>query len=376
MHGLWAVTRQTFGQCLRTKIALVFIVLLAVVLGLLPLALKGDGTLAGKIQTFLTYSVAAISVLLSIVTVFMTVYVLSSDVQNKTIMTVATKPLPRWQYVVGRWAGVVLLDVLLLTIAGATAYAQLQWLRGGDTLNAEDRRKVESDIFVARSKVGPEEMDIQRRVNERIDKLRRDGALEALIDQHMQEAGGDREKGLQALEKALFSEMTSEMQSAEPAKRGPQGEWVADGKLTWEFTGIRVRGQALTASGRVVEAQRGVGPPPEPGRQPPLYAVLTVSAPRELMGRLHYGSSVRIGGRDAEIDDVEKGQFLARIRLPEITEGQPLPAIPGDLEKGSEVELVAEPLIQLQFRIDPVGSLEHHEVPARWRVTTPGRSES
>ncbi|MGA2266255.1 MAG: hypothetical protein ABSH10_07485, partial [Phycisphaerae bacterium] len=55
MRRIWAVTRQTFAQCLRMKVAAAFIILLGVTLAILPVTMKGDGTLAGRIRTLLSY---------------------------------------------------------------------------------------------------------------------------------------------------------------------------------------------------------------------------------------------------------------------------------------------------------------------------------
>ena len=56
MGGIWAVARQTFRQCLRMKVAGLFIVLLALFLAAMPYQMKGDETLAGRIRTFLSLS--------------------------------------------------------------------------------------------------------------------------------------------------------------------------------------------------------------------------------------------------------------------------------------------------------------------------------
>ena len=114
MPNVWTVARQTFMQCLRTKAAAVFTVLLAGSLLALPSLMEGDGTLAGRIRTFFDYSTTVTSVLLSGVVILLAVGVVTGDARGKHILVICTKPLKRWQYVVGRWLGIVLMGGLLL----------------------------------------------------------------------------------------------------------------------------------------------------------------------------------------------------------------------------------------------------------------------
>ena len=71
MFPLWAVARHTFKQCLRMKIAGLFMLLLAVTLVALPFGMKGDGTLAGQIRSFLSYGPALTAMVLSLMTAFL-----------------------------------------------------------------------------------------------------------------------------------------------------------------------------------------------------------------------------------------------------------------------------------------------------------------
>ena len=65
MGSVWAIARHTFAQCLRMRVAAAFLLLLAAMLGALPLMMKGDGTLAGQIRTFLSYSTSLTGFLLT-----------------------------------------------------------------------------------------------------------------------------------------------------------------------------------------------------------------------------------------------------------------------------------------------------------------------
>ena len=53
------------------KIAVVFVVLLVTILPTLPLVMEGDGTLRGRVQAFLHYALGAVSLILSLLTLFL-----------------------------------------------------------------------------------------------------------------------------------------------------------------------------------------------------------------------------------------------------------------------------------------------------------------
>ncbi len=175
MKNIWAVARHTFAQCLRMKIAMAFIALLIAGLAAMPFVMKGDGTLAGSIRTTLNYGITITSVLLSLVTILVTVSVITDDVRDKYIVLLASKPLARWQYLLGRWLGVVLLNAVLLGVAGVSIYLLAQHLRDRPAESVVDRKAVESEVFAARQEVKPQPPDFNRWVATRIKTLEKEG---------------------------------------------------------------------------------------------------------------------------------------------------------------------------------------------------------
>ena len=95
MHSIWAVARNTLAQALRMKIAVVVILLLLILLPIMSMVMDGDGTLVGKLQTFTSYGLGLISLLLCILTIAISNYTLSNDVKYKYIYLVVTKPIRR-----------------------------------------------------------------------------------------------------------------------------------------------------------------------------------------------------------------------------------------------------------------------------------------
>lgn len=123
MRSIWAVASNTIKQALRMKIAAVFIVLLFVLLPVMGVSMTGDGTLKGRLQTFVSYSLSLTNLLLCLLTVIVTIYTLTIDIKQKQIYSVITKPIRRYQLLLGKLLGVVLLNTGLLALFSAIIYA-------------------------------------------------------------------------------------------------------------------------------------------------------------------------------------------------------------------------------------------------------------
>lgn len=180
MKRIGAVARQMIAEAIRMKIALFFICLLAVIIFGLPFAARGDNTVSGAVQSFLAYSLASVSFVLSLLTLFMS-RSLSDELVNRQILILMTKPLPRWQFLVGKWLGIVVFDLVLLTIAGAGIYGMCRfiayWVPARDEL---DRRKLNEEIFTARHQVAFEVPDFTAQVNRVFEQRKDEGLLAGL----------------------------------------------------------------------------------------------------------------------------------------------------------------------------------------------------
>jgi hypothetical protein len=207
MRSLWGVARHTFQESLRTRVLLVFTVLLAVCVLAIGLLMQGDGTLKSRIQTFLAYSTGLTELLLGLVTIFLSTGMVSSDIYRKQIFTVVTKPLPRWQYVLGRWLGLAMLNALLLSISFASIYGMTRYLRTFPTLNEQkvkagllpegevdlDRIAVDSEVLTARADYNPDPFDVAATVQSIWDQKIKETEPEALIkDRIRQKLQADR----------------------------------------------------------------------------------------------------------------------------------------------------------------------------------------
>lgn len=177
MRKLWAIARNLIAESLHLKVAVVFLLVLSAILLSLPFLMQGDGTLAGRIRTFLSYSLASLGGILSMLTVFVTCSSLSTEVSAKHVFLSATKPVARWEFVAGKWLGACMLNLVLLLIGGGMIYGIVRYMRTLEGVNPQDPMVLEHEVLTARtgSQLPIPVEDFRARVQAYVERLREEG---------------------------------------------------------------------------------------------------------------------------------------------------------------------------------------------------------
>lgn len=170
MKRVWAIAWLTFQEGIRMRIVLVFLIVLGVAVLRLPFALKGDETLTGRLQTFLSYSLAALSVFLGLATAFLSCATLTNEIRTRSLHLVVTKPVTRFQILAGKWLGVNLLNGLMLLLSGATIYAFAVYIKNQPELFARDSMQLRDVIWTARAAAVPRTPDFRQMSEEYVDQ--------------------------------------------------------------------------------------------------------------------------------------------------------------------------------------------------------------
>lgn len=336
-----AVAAQTFHQCVRTKIAVTFIVLLAACLGTLPMILEADGTLAGKIRALLSWGMSITAVLLGLVTIFLTASVVSADVRDKQIFITVTKPIARWQYLLGRWLGVLLMVGGLLAVSSIGIYAYAQYLREGEPLNDRDRLAVETEVFAARGRIQATQRPLVERIEARIRRMKETDprAYRQALEAFMTRTRGD--------EKLAKAKLLAEITKQEKAKEHSRGYGAA---FFWRFAGLEPKREPLRGAGTVVSAINANG-------------WLRVRAPRAIARRSLPGRPIEIIGRNTVIGRVDRDVLVVRFHRSDRLRRSVVNLKPGD-----EVDLVLVPIIQIRFKATASGKLPDNVFRTSWSV--------
>ncbi|MBY0112839.1 MAG: ABC transporter permease subunit [Phycisphaerales bacterium] len=182
-----AIARNTLDEAARMKISGVFIVLVVLLLAALPLLLDPKQALRYRVQSFLQYGTGLSYMIIAVLCVLFSVYSVSMEQRSKTIWQTVTKPVAAWQYILGKWLGVVSLAAVLLGVTGGAVFLFTEYLRS-QPANGEssayrsaddsvpltpDREILETQILTARMGVtfSPPQLDpvaVQQSIEARI----------------------------------------------------------------------------------------------------------------------------------------------------------------------------------------------------------------
>jgi hypothetical protein len=175
MQRCLAIAFLTCKAAFRFRLFWVLAVLLLASVVLLPLLLKDDGTARGFTQILLTYTLTVITSLLGLATLWLACGILAKDIEECQLQMVAVKPVARWQIWLGKWLGLVLLNIALLAMAGGSVYVLLHWR--ASRLPPDQQQVLRKEILVARGSLKPEKPDIEKDVDEVVEERRRRKAV-------------------------------------------------------------------------------------------------------------------------------------------------------------------------------------------------------
>lgn len=175
MGRILAIARNTIAQGLRMKVPLILIAFLLIVIPVLPLLLKSDGTAKGQVQLILTYSLNTASFLLCLLAVFLSVSTLRNDFKGKQIYVVDTTRAGRWEVLVGKWLGVVLLIAVLLAAMGTAVYVIVKTVvKPADN---QEARVLNQEVFTARARVKPERPNTNALARQYLERFKAEGRI-------------------------------------------------------------------------------------------------------------------------------------------------------------------------------------------------------
>lgn len=172
---VFATARNVLVESVRMRISLVFIVLLILAMAALPNLLNESSPLRYRVQSFLQYGTSGAFWIIAVLTVLLSVATVAFEQRDRQIWQTMTKPVAAWQYVIGKWIGVVSIAGVLLLVSSTGVFLFTEYLRSqpaqgeveaavaGIASPSKDREILETQVLVARKSVRPDlppELDI------------------------------------------------------------------------------------------------------------------------------------------------------------------------------------------------------------------------
>jgi hypothetical protein len=127
LRRIWALARLSFKEAIRRKILWVFLALLLVFLFASWFIQSNP---SDQVRSYVQVVSIAMSVLLLLVAGLLAAFGIPTDMKQQTIHTILTKPVERFEIVIGRFLGYALLMTLVL--AAMSAVSLIYVLRGVD----------------------------------------------------------------------------------------------------------------------------------------------------------------------------------------------------------------------------------------------------
>jgi len=124
-----AVARNVLAEASRLRVSMGLTLLVLFWLSAVPLWLDSGGQLRYRVQSFLQYSVSGTFWIAATLTLFFAAATVAFEQRDKTIWQTLTKPIAPWQYLLGKWIGVMGINLALLTTVALGVFLYTEYLR-------------------------------------------------------------------------------------------------------------------------------------------------------------------------------------------------------------------------------------------------------
>lgn len=117
MKEIVAIALNTFKEAIRNRI-LYFILVFAVILILISGVLS-ELTYADRSKIIMSFGFTAINVFAAAIAVFLGVSLVYNELEKRTIYTIVSKPIGRWQFLLGKYFGLLLtvwVNIIVMTM--------------------------------------------------------------------------------------------------------------------------------------------------------------------------------------------------------------------------------------------------------------------
>jgi len=166
LRAVTAIAKQTLRACIRSRVVLVLLALNLIAVFGLPLTVRGDGTATAELQVSLSYSLRAVTVLISLAAMWVGCSGLSGEIESYNMHLVLTKPARRWQVWLGKWLGVFLMSSGVFVISASIIYGLVLFKYSRGDFSESELLQAKSEILVGRRIYSPDVPDFDKIASE------------------------------------------------------------------------------------------------------------------------------------------------------------------------------------------------------------------
>ncbi len=123
MRPIISIASTTVGEAIRRRVLLIILLIGVLFLAIAP----GLGVLSARSETTVLRGMmlGIIQLTSAVIAIVLTVYMLPNEIERRTIYTILSKPVQRWQFLVGKYFGAVAalgIMMLLMSVVMALMY--------------------------------------------------------------------------------------------------------------------------------------------------------------------------------------------------------------------------------------------------------------
>lgn len=137
LRGPWTIARYTYREGIRKKTLVGFLILsLLVIFGSSFMGAFLNPTTVGDVEKDIDLKlikdicVTSISIFGILITIFVSASAVPTELENRVVYTILSKPVKRFQYLLGKFAGVQLIVLVNLGLMGALFFLLLYFRQG------------------------------------------------------------------------------------------------------------------------------------------------------------------------------------------------------------------------------------------------------
>lgn len=179
LSQIWTIARHSILQAIRMRMVIILVIFLMVLVVALPFLLRSDNTHDGQLRMVITYSTYLVSFLLSVLTLFLSAITLNTEIKNQHIFLMDPKPVSRGVVLLGKWLGVMLINLVLLAGMLAMSYGLVRYLARPMKGEPPQSYKllVQDQVLTARRIAAPARPDLTERVEQEIRMMKEKGLM-------------------------------------------------------------------------------------------------------------------------------------------------------------------------------------------------------
>lgn len=124
-----AIALNSYREALRSKVLSSLIVLPFILLGLG--SLLGEMSLHNELRVTTNLGLLLTKVFTVVIAIYVSLTLMNTEIERRTIYTLLSKPLYRWQFLLGKFAGVVAICATVVVVLGGISGTAILY-RGGE----------------------------------------------------------------------------------------------------------------------------------------------------------------------------------------------------------------------------------------------------